>query len=87
MNTQTVFVICMYFSVFFFAAFFTQIEVPQPEESNNQLIVAVTSDKGLCGGVHSAVCKSIKALMNQKKPETEVKLLLVGDKANQMLTR
>lgn len=69
------------------SAFFTQIGAETNENPNNQLIVAMTSDKGLCGGVHSSVCKTIKALMNQKNPDMDVKLLLVGDKANQMLTR
>lgn len=73
------------------SSFFDMIEVDNTGEGagpkNNKLIVALTSDKGLCGGVHAAVCKTIKAVMNAKSPDENIKLFLVGDKANQMLTR
>lgn len=70
-----------------FPAFFSQIGATADDKPNSHLIVAMTSDKGLCGGVHSSVCKTIKAIMNEKNPDMEIKLFLVGDKANQMLTR
>ena len=51
------------------------------------MLVALTSDKGLCGGVHASICKTIRAIMYEKPADKEIKLFLIGDKANQMLTR
>jgi len=77
----------LYPYICYISAFSTAIEVPAIDSPTTELVIAMTSDKGLCGGVHSSVCKTIRSMMYEKKPEKEVKLLLVGDKANQMLTR
>jgi len=58
-----------------------------PEEDTARLIIAVTSDKGLCGGVHSAVNKHIKAMIADLPSGTEYKLCLVGDKSTAVLSR
>lgn len=49
--------------------------------------MAVTSDRGLCGGVHSNVCKAIKAIMNEMENTADTKLVLIGDKSKAMLSR
>lgn len=57
------------------------------ETDNKHLYVAVCSDKGLCGGVHGAVNKWIKAKLLDVPAGTEVKLCLVGDKSTAVLSR
>ena len=51
-------------------------------ESKKILVVVVTSDKGLCGGLNSAVIReSTKHIGQYKKEGYEVELLLVGAKS------
>lgn len=69
------------------SAFFKKIEATPEEDVKDQLIVALTSDKGLCGGIHSSVCKTIRSIMYEKAADKNIKLFLIGDKANQILTR
>lgn len=67
--------------------FYEQLEAPVDETKPNHLIVAVTSDKGLCGGVHSSICKHIKAEMAEKSETANVKMVAVGDKSRAILGR
>uniref|UniRef100_A0A0B6YBN3 F-ATPase gamma subunit n=2 Tax=Arion vulgaris TaxID=1028688 RepID=A0A0B6YBN3_9EUPU len=47
----------------------------------------MSSDRGLCGGIHSAVVKYIKAKIEADGPSTETKLVIIGDKARGILQR
>jgi len=70
-------------------AFFNKAEVtPVEEESkkNKELLVAMSSDRGLCGAIHSSIAKAIKQKMGEV-PDDDVKLICVGDKARQILQR
>lgn len=68
-------------------AFYEQAEIKGDSTSPNQLLVAVTSDRGLCGGVHSNVCKAIKVILNEMENTADAKLILIGDKSKAMLSR
>ena len=57
-------------------------EEPAPEAS--QLLVAVTSDRGLCGTVHSSIAKRIRA---NYTPEGNYKIVCIGDKSRSILQR
>jgi F-type H+-transporting ATPase subunit gamma len=46
------------------------------------MIVAISSDRGLCGGIHSGVSKAIKAILAKTPANTETKLFIVGDKVD-----
>lgn len=70
-----------------FSAFFEQAEIKPDNEQPNHLVVAMTSDRGLCGGVHSSVVKTIKHSLTEKKPGTQTKMILIGDKAKTMLQK
>nr|CRZ22409.1 Bm13860 [Brugia malayi] len=50
-------------------------------EKEKRLLVLITSDRGLCGSVHTAVAKEAKRLLTEKASEAEYKLVLIGDKA------
>ncbi|KAL5015002.1 hypothetical protein ScPMuIL_009272 [Solemya velum] len=67
--------------------FFDKAEISQDDSQPNHLIVAVTSDRGLCGGIHSNVVKAIKHKLAEKKAGTETKLVLIGDKSKSMLQK
>jgi len=68
-------------------AFYDHLEAPVDETKPNHLYVAISSDKGLCGGVHSAIGKAIKAEMAEKSADANVKMVSVGDKARGILAR
>lgn len=51
--------------------------VIEAEKDTAKLFVAVCSDKGLCGGVHSAVNKRVKALVAELPAGTECVQLTV----------
>jgi F-type H+-transporting ATPase subunit gamma len=52
----------------------------------SKALMAISSDKGLCGGVNSRVVKEVK-LTYDKKPEVEPSLMLVGSKSRDALLR
>ena len=85
----TAFVLYIYhfYHEILFSAFYEHAEVQGDETSPNQLLVALTSDRGLCGGVHSNVAKAIKAELAEKSDISQTKLVLIGDKARTMLQR
>jgi F-type H+-transporting ATPase subunit gamma len=58
--------------------FYKSVEATVPEDAKSEVVIMMTSDKGLCGAVHSSVTRKVRTLM-QTKPN--VKLICVGDKA------
>lgn len=56
-----------------------------PESS---VVVAITSDKGLCGGVHSTVARNIRSLVAmQTAAGKETEIIVVGEKGRSQLRR
>ena len=55
-------------------------------DKKNSFIVAITSDKGLCGGVNSFIVKEVKKMIDED-PGTNYSILLVGDKGRDGLSR
>lgn len=66
----------------FFAALTKNLSMKDDDET--EMIIALTSDRGLCGSIHSSVVKAIKARLAEKD---DAKLVLVGDKAKAMLQK
>ena len=54
------------------------------EGDKGQLIIAVSSDRGLCGAVHSSIGRIVKADI-VANPNTKV--IIVGDKVRNILQR
>merc|ERR1719221_1418254 len=52
-----------------------------------ELYVALTSDRGLCGGVHSSICKTIRNELLEKPNLDNVAIICVGDKSRAQLAR
>ena len=73
--------------LFCFSAFYEKAEIQQDESKPKHMIVALTSDRGLCGGVHSTICKQIKQDIVDRGESTETKLVLIGDKAKAQLQK
>ncbi|XP_015374131.1 PREDICTED: ATP synthase subunit gamma, mitochondrial-like [Diuraphis noxia] len=52
----------------------------------NHLIFAITSDRGLCGGLHTAVVKKVKQELN--RPDQQfAKVVCVGQKSEELLAK
>merc|ERR1711976_741317 len=68
-------------------SFFDRADVKQDEKSPNHLIIAMTSDRGLCGSVHSSISRAIKSAVPEKPAGTNVKIICIGDKSRAILGR
>jgi len=62
-------------------AFYEKAEIAPLEDKPTKLVVAVSSDRGLCGAIHSSICKHIKAM------DGKVAIVCVGDKSRTQLQR
>lgn len=61
-------------------------ETLDKEKSRSRFLVAITSDRGLCGGVNSSIVKRVKSiLVNTQNDSTAV--MLIGDKGRDGLSR
>lgn len=54
------------------------------EEGKKTLYIVCSSDKGLCGGVHSGLSKATRRLL-EKKPDAD--LVVIGEKSKSQLSR
>ncbi|KAH9285039.1 ATP synthase subunit gamma, mitochondrial [Echinococcus granulosus] len=74
------------------AAFYekTGIVAQQKEDHppvKNHLVIAITSDRGLCGAVNSTIGKLLREMLSHPPAGEDIKLVLIGDKARAFLTR
>merc|ERR1711874_534324 len=68
-------------------AFYQQAEVNSTSEAPKELYVAITSDRGLAGAVHTSICKQIRTELAEKKNLDNVKIICVGDKSRAFFQR
>lgn len=61
------------------------IEPKASAESGKHIYIACSSDRGLCGAIHSTISKPIKALV-RKNPDTSA-VIVVGDKPKVQIVR
>uniref|UniRef100_A0A8R1HX16 ATP synthase subunit gamma n=1 Tax=Caenorhabditis japonica TaxID=281687 RepID=A0A8R1HX16_CAEJA len=62
------------------------VEGAQKEEPTKQVLVLVTSDRGLCGAVHTSIVKEAKNILNNVGNK-DVRVVAIGDKARVGLQR
>ena len=71
-----------------FAALFEKAEVLEEERKPKHLVLAISSDRGLCGSVHSNVARYIRSMMAERGQDASSTLLVcVGDKVRTILQR
>ncbi|XP_016313958.1 ATP synthase F(1) complex subunit gamma, mitochondrial isoform X2 [Sinocyclocheilus anshuiensis] len=69
-------------------ALYEKAEIKAPEDKNKHLIIGVSSDRGLCGAIHSSVSKAIKSeIAKLSGAGKEVMIVNVGDKLRGLLYR
>ncbi|KAG7207938.1 hypothetical protein KM043_009526 [Ampulex compressa] len=62
-------------------AFYEQAEIEASAEQPQKLVVAITSDRGLCGAVHTGVSRNIRdTLLADPKERENTKIICVGRK-------
>jgi len=66
-------------------SFYKHVEVGE-KEAPKELYIAMTSDRGLAGAVHSSICKAIRNDVAHKDLST-VKIFCVGDKSRGFFQR
>lgn len=65
----------------------SDVDIASPSVKKH-LIVAVSSDRGLCGAVHTSVVKAVKAMLAEESRESlDTKIVAIGDKSRQQLQR
>ena len=58
------------------------------ETGKRKLFVVISSDKGLCGGIHSSVSKATRREFAEKdKVEADSPIMVIGDKSKAQLSR
>lgn len=63
-------------------------DLPSTDFPAKNLIVTMTTDKGLCGGVNSILCRMTKQLIEKLKAEgKDFDLFIMGDKGRAILSR
>ncbi|KAH0617156.1 hypothetical protein JD844_028882 [Phrynosoma platyrhinos] len=69
-------------------ALYEKAEIKAPEDKKKYLIIGVSSDRGLCGAIHSSIAKNIKSqIANLTEAGKEVMVVGVGDKLRNLLYR
>lgn len=68
--------------------FYEQAEITAPAEEPKKLVVAITSDRGLCGAVHSGISRNIRdSLLADSAERENTKIICIGDKSRAILSR
>uniref|UniRef100_A0A224YMR0 F-ATPase gamma subunit n=1 Tax=Rhipicephalus zambeziensis TaxID=60191 RepID=A0A224YMR0_9ACAR len=69
-------------------AFYEVADIKPPEGKQKTLIIAISSDRGLCGAIHSSVAKRIRTMMQEDPQLLEnARIICVGDKVRGILQR
>jgi len=67
---------------------FRQAETAAPQTAAKTLYITVSSDKGLCGGIHSSLTKATKRLSTEEEEQNaSFGLVVIGDKSKGALGR
>ncbi|XP_044265901.1 ATP synthase subunit gamma, mitochondrial [Tribolium madens] len=65
--------------------FYEKAEISAPEDLPQKLLIAITSDRGLCGAVHTSVARLIRNELSND--QQNFKVVCVGDKSRLILQR
>lgn len=72
----------------FSLALYEKAEIKAPEDKKKHLLIGVSSDRGLCGAIHTSIAKTLKnEITNLTNAGKEVMVVGVGDKIRGLLQR
>lgn len=61
-----------------------EIKAPEKTDESKRVFLAISSDRGLCGAIHSGIGRAIRAEMAK---DPNIKIICVGDKSRAILAR
>lgn len=61
-----------------------EVAVPEKSEESKKLYIAISSDRGLCGAIHSGIGRAIRTDLLE---DPSIKVFCVGDKSRAILQR
>ena len=68
--------------------FYEKAEVKPGEEVAGHVLIAVTSDRGLCGAANSSIVRAIRAELAKNRDKLDsYRIVAIGDKSRSMLAR
>lgn len=67
-------------------ALLEKVDIVPEEPKPKHLMICMSSDRGLCGGIHSGIAKTVRNLLKERPPN-DTALVLVGDKLRGILQR
>ncbi len=75
--------------ILIFSALLHKSELVQEEADRKptHLFICMTSDRGLCGSIHSSMAKAIRGLIKERDANSNTGLVLIGDKLRGILKR
>ena len=59
----------------------------EEERTPKHLIIAISSDRGLCGSIHSNVAKNIRSILGSRGGDGSTQVVCVGDKVRTIMQR
>lgn len=65
--------------------FYENAELEKPESEQKSLVVVVSSDKGLCGSIHSQISKAARKRVEELNGNVDI--VTIGDKVRAQLSR
>lgn len=69
------------------SALYEKAELQVDEQKPNHLMVLMSSDRGLCGGIHSSLTKAAKAAISEQPSNVNTMIIPCGDKARTILQK
>lgn len=70
-----------------FVAFYQRADLTKADKKPEHLLVLITSDRGLCGAVHSNISRMVKADIQHHAFSESFKIVCVGDKSKAQLQK
>jgi len=68
-------------------SFYKLISSGEEAKKPKHLLVLMTSDRGLCGAIHTSIAKEAKAQLLNKAADADIKIICIGDKSKAILQR
>ena len=69
------------------AALYEKAELASKDRKSKHLVVAVSSDRGLCGSIHTNIAKNVKAVLAERPKDSTTSVVCIGDKVRNILQR
>lgn len=68
-------------------ALYEKADLASKDRKSKHLVVAVSSDRGLCGSIHTNIAKNVKAVLAERPKDSSTSVVCIGDKVRNILQR